>query len=80
MDDYFAIINNKNKPGFFHLDYFVSLASTGLQQHRIGCIYLSSKCSNNNAHFMALSDFKKGEMRWLSILTDKDLKTKHKED
>lgn len=59
MDDYFAIINSKNKPGFFCLDYFVSFASTGLQQHRIGCIYLSSKCSNNNAHFMALSDLKK---------------------
>lgn len=50
MDDCFAIINTKNKSGFFHLHYFVSFASTGLQQHRIGCIYLSSNCSNNHAH------------------------------
>lgn len=34
---------------FKKLDYVVSFAWTVLQHHRIGCIYLSSKCSNNHA-------------------------------
>lgn len=31
-------------------------------------------------HIYGIIRFEKGEMRWLSILTDKELKTKHKED
>lgn len=79
MDDCFVIINTKNKSDFFLIwIILVFFARTRLQHHRTAYFFLQTVLKI--MHIYGIIRFKKGEIRWVSILTEKELKTKHKED
>lgn len=81
MDDCFVIINTKNKSGFFFLIWIIlfllleqDFSITELAAYFFLQTVLIIVCIYD------IIRFEKGEMRWVSIVTDEELKTKHKED